>query len=120
MAEARAGAGTVVNLYRNRADVRWSKAEFAGRMADLADPDALLDVTERELLIPLDRAAEQEVISAARQVPTVTAVVPMAGADVVVATGAVAVGDDLISSVLGAVSCPRSRAALAKAWSMAR
>ncbi|MEL6575564.1 MAG: TIGR01620 family protein [Pseudomonadota bacterium] len=138
MAEARAAAETVVKLYRNRADVRWGKAELAGRMAELVDPDALLDVTERELLAPLDRAAEQEVVSAARQVATVTAVVPMAAADVVVAlvtstrmirriaeiyggragtlgawrlfravmahlvaTGAVAVGDDLISSVLG-------------------
>ncbi|MGR3433279.1 MAG: DUF697 domain-containing protein, partial [Shimia sp.] len=98
----------------------------------------LLALAEREVLAPLDAAALREVEAAARQVATITALVPLALADVVgaftanlrmirrvaevyggrsgalgawrlaravfthlVATGAVAVGDDLIGSVAG-------------------
>ena len=93
---------------------------------------------KRQLLSSLDRAAEREVAAAARQVATVTALVPLALADVVaaltsnlrmirrvaeiyggrggvlgswrltravmthlVATGAVAVGDDMLEPILG-------------------
>ncbi len=102
------------------------------------DADAMIALTERALLAPLDQAAAREVEAAARQVALVTAVVPLALADVVAAltsnlrmirrialiyggrggtlgswrlaktvlthlaaTGAVAVGDDLIQSVAG-------------------
>jgi putative membrane protein len=102
------------------------------------DAHGALDLAERTLLSPLDAAAEREVEAATRQVATVTALVPLALADVVaalfanlrmirrvaeiyggrggalgnwrltrsvmahlVATGAVAVGDDLVGSVAG-------------------
>ena len=102
------------------------------------DGDALLLLAEEELLAPLDALALREVEAAARQVATVTALVPMALADVLTAlvsslrmirrvaeiyggrsglfsswrltravlghlaaTGAVAVGDDLLEPVLG-------------------
>ena len=102
------------------------------------DADALLALAERELLQPLDGLALKEVEAAARQVATVTALVPIALADVaaaltanlrmirriaevyggragtlgnwrllkavighLVATGAVAVGDDMIGSLAG-------------------
>ena len=49
------------------------------------DADALLSLCERELLAPLDRAALIEVEAAARQVGLVTAMVPLALADVATA-----------------------------------
>ena len=102
------------------------------------DGIGLLAVAETEILHPLDAQAMREVEAAARQVATVTALVPLALADVVaaltanlrmirriaevyggrsgllgnwrlvravmthlVATGAVAVGDDLLEPFLG-------------------
>ena len=110
LAQARAVLGQMVALYQRRADMRWH----------------------------IDRAAQAQIEAAARQVATVTALVPLALADVIgalvinmsmirriaeiyggragflgswrliravmahlVATGAVAVGDDLIGSVAG-------------------
>ncbi|SLN27158.1 hypothetical protein PSA7680_01207 [Pseudoruegeria aquimaris] len=135
---ARKVAGDVRKLYTGRADLEWALARFAEREADQLDADALLGLVETEILAPIDAAAIREVEAAARQVATVTAIVPLALADVVaaltanvrmvrriaelyggragtlgswrlmrtvvahlVATGAVAVGDDLIGSVAG-------------------
>ena len=128
----------MVSLYENRADLRWGAARLAERRADMLDGDALLNLTEVELLGPIDLAARAEIEAAARRVATVTALVPLALADVVVAlfsnlsmirkiaalyggragtlgslkllrrvfshllaTGALALGDDLIGSVAG-------------------
>lgn len=125
-------------LYAARPDTAWGRARLAEARADVLDADGLLAVAERELLGSLDRAAQDEIASAARQVATVTAIVPIAFADLLtaltanvrmirriaeiyggrsgtlggwrltravmahlVATGAVAVGDDLIGSVAG-------------------
>ena len=108
------------------------------RAAEQFDADALLGLAEAELMAPLDASARREVEAAARQVAMVTAIVPLALADIatalfstvrmirrigeiyggragtfgslrltravlahLVATGAVAVGDDLIQSVAG-------------------
>lgn len=128
----------LVRFYRGRAEMRWALQNLDRLRKDILDGDALLAVAERELMTPLDAAARREVEVAARQVASVTAIVPLALADVVVvlaanlrmlrriaeiyggragafgswrllktvmlhlvATGAVAVGDDLIGSVLG-------------------
>lgn len=116
----------------------WGLATLAERRDDILDSPALLALAERALMEPLDRAAGKEIEAAARQVATVTALVPLALADVaaallanirmirriaeiyggragffgawrlfravmvhLVATGAVAIGDDLIHSVAG-------------------
>ena len=128
----------IAALYKNRADLRWGAARLAERRGDVLDADALLDLTEVELLGSIDQAARAEVEAAARRVATVTALVPLALADVAVAlfsnltmirkiatlyggrsgalgslklmrrvfghllaTGALALGDDLIGSVAG-------------------
>jgi len=137
-----AGARQVVDgldrLYRGREDTRWARERLAEARAEQFDAAALLGLAEAELLGPLDRAAAREVEAAARQVAAVTALVPLALADVIaalganlrmirriaeiyggragvlggwrltravmthlVATGAVAVGDDLLGSVAG-------------------
>ncbi|MCK0137562.1 TIGR01620 family protein [Aliiroseovarius sp. F47248L] len=138
LAEARGVVEKLKHLYRGRDDLRWGLERLAEREADAFDVDTLLDLTERELLTPLDAAAVKEVESAARQVAMVTAIVPIALADVItaltanirmirriaeiyggrsgvlggwrltravmahlVATGAVAVGDDMIGSLAG-------------------
>ncbi|NKX43376.1 YcjF family protein [Roseicyclus persicicus] len=138
LAAARRVVGRLDALYRGRAELALGRAELAKRQAEVFDADALLALAEAELLAPLDAAARAEVEAAARQVATVTALVPLAMADVIgaltanirmirriaeiyggrsgalgawrltravlthlVATGAVAIGDDLIGSVAG-------------------
>lgn len=135
-------AGKVVDqltaLYRQREDTAWGRSRLAERRGDVFDADALLHLAENELMAPLDRAATAEIEATARQVAAVTALVPLALADVatalvanlrmirriaeiyggragaigswrllrtvlahLVATGAVAVGDDLLHSIAG-------------------
>ena len=125
-------------LYKHREDPRWGRDRLTELRGDQFDAEALLGLAESEVLAPLDRAATREVEAAARQVAAVTALVPLALADVaaalssnlrmirciaeiyggrsgffgswrltravlshLVATGAVAVGDDLIEPLLG-------------------
>lgn len=138
LAEARVVTDRLVAFYRGREDTRWGRDRFADRRGDMFDADALLGLVEDEILTPLDAAARREVEAASRQVATVTALVPLALADVatalasslrmirrvaeiyggrsgvlgswrltravfahLVATGAVAAGDDLLEPVLG-------------------
>ena len=138
IAAARKLVAALRGIYRNRGDLAWGQARLEERQAEVFDADALLALAEVELLAPLDAAARIEVESAARQVATVTALVPLALADVaialfanlrmirrvaeiyggrsggfgawrllrrvfgaLVATGAVALTDDLLSSVAG-------------------
>jgi len=136
--QARAVSARLITLYRERDDTRWGRERLSERAAEQFDAVAVLALAEDELLAPLDAAASREVEAAARQVATVTALVPLALADVatalaaslrmirrvaeiyggrsgflgswrltravfthLVATGAVAVGDDLLEPVLG-------------------
>jgi putative membrane protein len=136
---ARKVTGQLMALYAGRDDTRWGRDGFAKRQEDVFDAEGLLGLAESEILSPLDLAARKEVEAAARQVATVTALVPLALADVVaaltsnirmirrigeiyggrsgtlgslrltravmghlVATGAVAVGDDMLEPILGA------------------
>ncbi|WP_227284197.1 TIGR01620 family protein [Boseongicola sp. H5] len=135
---ARRVSDRLTALYRDRPELRLGRETLARRRDDVFDAANLFALTEAELLAPLDAAARREVEAAARQVATVTALVPIALADVIaaltanlrmirriaeiyggrsgtlgawrltravlthlVATGAVAVGDDLIGSVAG-------------------
>ncbi|KGM88565.1 hypothetical protein rosmuc_01399 [Roseovarius mucosus DSM 17069] len=125
-------------LYAKRPETAWGLERLAERQAEQFDAEALLGLAEVEILAPLDAQALREVEVAARQVAMVTALVPLALADVVgafvanlrmiravaeiyggragvlgswrlaravmahlLATGAVAVGDDMISSMAG-------------------
>ncbi len=135
---ARHLVGRLAGLYGGRRDLAWNLTRLKERQAELLDADALLGLAEAELLGPLDQAARREIEAAARQVATVTALVPLALADVVtalaanlrmirriadlyggrsgllgswrltravmthlVATGVVAVGDDMVHSLAG-------------------
>lgn len=135
---ARRATQDVVALYSRRADLAWARARLADRTREMLDADALVAATEAELMAPLDQAARREIEAAARQVALVTALVPLALADVamalyanlrmvrrlaelyggragglatltlmrrvmthLVATGAIALTDDLLGSVAG-------------------
>jgi hypothetical protein len=70
-------------LYANRPE--WPRrGRLAARGAEVFDADGLW-AGRAELLAPLDQAARREVEAAARQVATVTALVPLALADVATA-----------------------------------
>ena len=81
---ARGVVDGVVQLYQSRADAAWGLSRLAERRVEVLDGDALLDLAEVEVLAPLDRAALIEVEAAARQVAMVTALVPIALADLAV------------------------------------
>ncbi len=135
---AQAQLERVLRFYADRADLDWARRNLTERKGDILDADALIDMAEAELMRPLDARAVAEVETAARQVAGVTALVPLALADMItalvaslrmirriaeiyggrsglfsswrltravlshlVATGAVAVGDDLLEPFLG-------------------
>ncbi|PJF07944.1 YcjF family protein [Pseudorhodobacter sp. MZDSW-24AT] len=82
---ARRTVAALTGLYAARADTAWGRARLAEREAEVLDADALLSLAEAELLPPLDARARAEVEAAARQVAMVTALVPLALADVATA-----------------------------------
>lgn len=127
LAAAEAVAARLAGLYGGAAEER-----------GLLDPDAVIEAAERRWLASVDAAARAEVEASARQVALLTAMVPLALADVaaalvlnlrmlrriaaiyggrpgmvggwrlvravaahLAATGAVAVGDDMLGSALG-------------------
>jgi len=128
----------LMSLYSGREELRWARKSVVEQQADMIDGSDMLGLAERELMGVLDQAAVSEIQTASRNVAAVTALIPMALADVavaltanvrmvrriaeiyggragtfgswrllravathLVATGAVAVGDDLIGSIAG-------------------
>lgn len=81
MGAARAATDAIARLYAGRADMAGPRAALAAQQDAVMDPDALLALAEGALMAPLDRAALAEVEAAARQVALVTALVPLALAD---------------------------------------
>lgn len=135
---ARAVSARLRAFYAGRDETKLGRDALAAREGEVLDADTLMTLAETELLAPLDKMALREVEAAARQVALVTAMVPLALADVVaaltsnirmirrvaevyggrsgvlgswrllravmthlVATGAVAVGDDMLGSFAG-------------------
>ena len=135
---ARDVVGRISSLYAGRAELRLGREALDRQRDELFDPASLFALAEAEVMAPLDAMATREVEAAARQVATVTALVPLALADLfaaltsnlrmirkiaeiyggragtfgawrltravlthLVATGAVAIGDDLLGSAVG-------------------
>ena len=125
-------------FYASREELRWPRQTLAEHQSDILDGPDLIDLTERQIMAPLDQMAIFEVQTATRNVAAATALIPLAMVDVLVAltinvrmvrriaevyggragmlgswrllrvvathilaTGAVAIGDDMISSVAG-------------------
>ncbi len=138
LADARRFAGELDGFYASREDMAWGRERLRDGAGETFDAETVLTLAEDTLMTSLDAQAAREVEAAARQVATITALVPLAFADVLVAltanlrmmrriaeiyggrsgtlgawrltravithlvaTGAVAVGDDLIGSVGG-------------------
>ena len=85
VAQARKVTQAVTRLYATRSDTAWGRARLAEREGEVMDADALLALTEREVFTTLDAEARLVIEGAARQVATVTALVPLALADVATA-----------------------------------
>ncbi|MFM7654733.1 MAG: TIGR01620 family protein [Paracoccaceae bacterium] len=85
LAAARRVTTALASLYHARPETAWGLARLKDHQAQVLDADALLNLAETELMAPLDTAALAEIEAAARQVATVTALVPMALADVATA-----------------------------------
>ncbi|MEM7268252.1 MAG: TIGR01620 family protein [Pseudomonadota bacterium] len=85
----RAGAERTLDmldrLYRNRAEIAAGRSAVASKRAELLDADAMLDLAERELLAPLDQAAEAAARRGAQRVAAATALIPLALIDVLAA-----------------------------------
>lgn len=88
LSQAQALMGQVLQLYRGRDELRWGTEQFNEHRNEIFDADALFGLGEETLMAPLDKAAQAEVQAAARQVATVTALVPLALADVAAALAA--------------------------------
>ncbi|MEM6609371.1 MAG: TIGR01620 family protein [Pseudomonadota bacterium] len=138
LSSARRVVDELLRLYAGRVELAAGRDTLRRRSNEVFDTPTLFAVAETEIMAPLDAAARNEIATAARQVATVTALVPLALADIVtallanlrmirsiaeiyggrggtlgawrltravlahlVATGAVAVGDDLLGSVAG-------------------
>lgn len=72
-------------LYTGRPELREGRAVLDRQREELFEPASLFALAQAEVLAPLDARAQAEVEAAARQVATVTALVPLALADVVAA-----------------------------------
>jgi putative membrane protein len=137
-AAALALSDRLARFYAARPELAWARDRLAEQREGLLDADAILELTERTLLAPLDAAARREIEAASRTVAAATALIPLALIDVMaalsqnvrmvrriaeiygahagffgswrllglvathlLATGLVAVGDDLVGSVAG-------------------
>jgi putative membrane protein len=136
--DAQIAAARLLRLYAARPELAPALARLSQSYQETTDGPALLMQAERDVLAPIDTAAQAEIEAAARQVATLTALVPLALADIVtaltlnlrlirrlsdlyggrsgalgslrliravithlVATGAVALGDDMLGSLVG-------------------
>ncbi len=83
LAAARRVTAQLGRLYAGRVDTAWGLRRFDEGQAAVLDADGLLMLAESAILAPLDAAARAEIEGAARRVATITALVPLAAADVV-------------------------------------
>lgn len=85
---AKALSHDIQSLYRGRDDLKWALVEVEKHADAVLDAEPRLDLIETQLLAQLDAQASAEVQKSARQVAMVTAIVPLALADVVAALAA--------------------------------
>lgn len=83
--EAKAYSKNLRRLYSGRSEMKWAISNLEKQEDAIIDTVGLLNLTEAELMAPLDKAARAEIETSARQVAAATAIVPLALADVFVA-----------------------------------
>ena len=72
-------------FYAGRPDMAWALQDLAEIDSQVIDPPERLALSERILMTPLDKQATDKIRSAARQVATATAIIPLPLADVLAA-----------------------------------
>lgn len=77
LAGERKVVGEIRELFAGRHDLKWGLARLAEHQGDVRDAGALLRLTDRELLAPLDTEARRLVLKSAKRVSVVTAMSPM-------------------------------------------
>jgi putative membrane protein len=82
MDEARAVTAALEALYKGRAELDWGRANLKEALADQFEPEAVLALAERDLLLRLDKQAAAAIELAARRVATLTTMVPLPWLDV--------------------------------------
>jgi putative membrane protein len=80
---ATALVGSLVSMHKNRPRSAQVRAHLASLTQEIVDARDLIDITEAELIGPLDTAARHEIAAAAKRVSMVTAIAPRAFIDVV-------------------------------------
>lgn len=81
--EGRAITGELIGLYKGRAQTAQGRAALERALPQLFAARDMLSVAERELMAPLDAAAQALIAQAARRVSLVTAVSPRALIDII-------------------------------------
>lgn len=79
---ARSVTESIARLYGGRPEAAWGLTRFQEHEAEVMDADALMALAETEILAALDARARAEIEVASRRVAMVTALVPLALADV--------------------------------------
>jgi putative membrane protein len=85
LAAAVALSERLARFYAGRAELRWGAERLAEQREGLLDADAIVLLTERELLGPLDAEARRQIEAASRAVAAATAIIPLALVDVLAA-----------------------------------
>jgi putative membrane protein len=84
---ARKYVAELCRLYEKRPELARARAKVNDYTKQIIDGRDLIDLSERELIAPLDENARREIATAARRVSVVTAVSPRAILDVVFVAG---------------------------------
>lgn len=79
---ARALLGDLLKLYAARPQMARPRAALAGHMQAIIDGRDLINIAERDLVAPLDLAAQREIAAASKRVSAFTAISPRALLDV--------------------------------------
>ena len=69
-------ARRLAGFYAHRPETEWGRRTLAEKADAILDADAILELTERSLLAPLDAAARLEIEAASRTVAAATAIDP--------------------------------------------
>ncbi|MEM6308069.1 MAG: TIGR01620 family protein, partial [Pseudomonadota bacterium] len=85
LAMAQHSVQQMLRLYADRADTKWGRDRLAEIQDQILDADGLIAAAETTVLAPLDQLALQQIETATRQVALVTALVPVALADIITA-----------------------------------
>jgi putative membrane protein len=79
---ARTRVGELASLYANRPQTATARALLKDLVHEIVDGRDLIDIAERNLMLPLDEEARREIATAAKRVSVVTAISPRALLDV--------------------------------------